>query len=79
MDEFEDTATRYPDWRPFDSANERFVRTPADSRLPPPVILANKTIVFKNPGPPQIKMTQPFIIKQSAAHACPSDNGRHPS
>ena len=48
IDEYEDTATRYPDWRPFDSANERFVRTPADSRLPPPVILANRTIVFRN-------------------------------
>lgn len=47
MDEFEYTATRYRDWRPFDSANERFVRTPADSRLAPPVILANRTIVFK--------------------------------
>ena len=48
IDEYEDTATRYPDWRPFDRTNERFVRTPADSRLPPPVILANRTIVFRN-------------------------------
>jgi hypothetical protein len=46
MDECKDTAARYPDWIPFDGANARFVRTPADSRLPPPVILANKTIVF---------------------------------
>lgn len=46
MDECQDTAARYPDWIPFDGANARFVRTPADSRLPPPVILANKTIVF---------------------------------
>jgi len=50
MDEFEDTASRYPDWIPFDGANERFVRTPADSRLPAPVILANKTIVFGRAG-----------------------------
>jgi hypothetical protein len=48
IDELAYIATHYPDWRPFDSANERFVRTPADSRLPPPVILANK-IVFKKP------------------------------
>ena len=47
MDEFDYAASRYPDWRPFDSANERFMRTPADSRLPPPVILANRTIVFQ--------------------------------
>jgi hypothetical protein len=46
MDEFADTAARYPEWRPFDGANGRFVRTPAESRLPPPVLLANKTIVF---------------------------------
>ena len=46
MDECQSTSTDYPDWIPFDSANARFVRTPADSRLPPPVILANKTIVF---------------------------------
>ena len=53
IDEYEDTATRYPDWRPFDSGNERFVRTRADSRLPPPVILANKTIVFRPLHPHQ--------------------------
>ena len=47
-DEYEDTATRYPDWRPFDRTNERFVRTPAESRLSCPVILANRTIVVKN-------------------------------
>ena len=46
MDECEDTAAPYPDWIPFDGANERFMRTPANSRLPPPVILANRTIVF---------------------------------
>ena len=46
MDECEDVAARYPDWIPFDGANERFMRTPADSRLPAPVLLANKTIVF---------------------------------
>ena len=54
MDEFEDWVAcryRYPDWRPFDRDNEHFVQTPADSRLPPPVILANRTIVFKNPDP----------------------------
>jgi hypothetical protein len=50
MDECEYIATRYPDWRPFDGANERFVRTPADPRLPPPVIVANKTIVFGRAG-----------------------------
>ena len=46
MDGCEDIAARYPEWIPFDGANARFVRTPADSRLPPPVILANRTIVF---------------------------------
>jgi hypothetical protein len=30
--------------------DERFMRTPADSRLPAPVILANKTIVFGRAG-----------------------------
>jgi hypothetical protein len=48
MDECEDTVTSYTDWRPFDSANELFMCTSADSRLPPPVILANKTIVFRH-------------------------------
>ena len=51
IDEFDYRAARYPDWRPFDSANQRFVRTPADSRLPPPVILATRTIVFKKRMP----------------------------
>ena len=57
IDEFDYTAMRYPDWRPFDSANERFVRTPADSRLPPPVLLANRTIVFNNPDPTKMNHT----------------------
>ena len=51
MDECADAATRFPDWRPFDGANERFVRTPADSRLPAPVFVkatpaAPASIVF---------------------------------
>ena len=53
MHEFEDTATIYPDWLPFDSANKHFMQTPADSRLPPPVILPNRTIVFLSPKPHQ--------------------------
>jgi hypothetical protein len=48
MDECKDRATQYPEWRPFDSTNEHFMQTPADSRLPPPVFLANKTIVFRH-------------------------------
>ena len=48
MDECEDRVRCYPEWRPFDNTNERFMHTPTDSRLPPPVMLENKTIVFKH-------------------------------
>jgi hypothetical protein len=46
---------RYCDWRPFDGANERFVHTPADSRLAPPVLVRRTpagpfTIVFGEPA-----------------------------
>lgn len=52
MEEFDDTATHYPEWIPFDRANARFVRTTAEPRLPPPVLVENKTIVFqKAPDP----------------------------
>ena len=39
MEECESTSTDYPEWIPFDGANARFVRTPADSRLPAPVLI----------------------------------------
>jgi hypothetical protein len=48
MEELDGTTTHYPDWYPFDGTNEKFIRTPAEPRLPPPVILANKTIVFRH-------------------------------
>lgn len=46
---------RCADWRPFDGANERFMRTPADSRLAPPVLVRRTpagpfTIVFGEPA-----------------------------
>ena len=50
---------RFPDWRPFDGANERFVRTPADSRLAAPVLVRTPggpfTIVFPQAGEPARK------------------------
>jgi hypothetical protein len=36
----------YPEWRPFDCNNRRFVKTPAMPRLAPPVMLGKRTIVF---------------------------------
>ena len=46
LEKVDDTTTRYPEWIPFDCANARFMHTPVESRLPPPVIVGNKTIVF---------------------------------
>ncbi len=50
---------RFPDWIPFDGANARFVRTPADSRLAPPVLVRIPggpfTIVFPEAGEPARK------------------------
>ena len=48
MNELDGKSRHYQDWCPFDESNEKFMRTPAEPRLPPPVILANKTIVFRH-------------------------------
>lgn len=60
MDKSTDTAARFPDWRPFNCANERFVRTPADSRLAPPMLVRETSagpfkIVFPPAGEPARK------------------------
>jgi hypothetical protein len=56
---------RFPDWIPFDGANARFVRTPADSRLAPPVLVRETprgpfTIVFPQAGEPARKRHKIF-------------------
>jgi len=66
----------YPEWRPFDGANERFARTPAESRLAPPVLLRTTpggpfAIVFPTAG----EAARPTAALPAATHASARGGG----
>ena len=71
MDESADAATRFPEWRAFDGANERFVRTPAESRLAPPVLVRTTPV-----GPFAIVFPELTAGARGGTRACSGDASR---